>query len=654
MSMRQGRNTWWGLGNWLIRQWRWCAAATLVISVFCLIRYFTAAPALQAQGTSGGRTTPRAGTTGSTTSPGSASTKGLTGIASQAAATANAAQPQVVALVNGTPITRDELGEECIRRYGEEVLEGLVNRRLIALECQKRHIQITEHEVWAEIDRMAAKFGLSTDRWLKLLQEERNISPEQYQHDVIWPMLALRRLSAGEIQVTQEELRKVFETEYGPKVKVRIIVAEDRRAAEQLLARVKADPDSFGDVAKDHSADETSAAARGLIPPIRKHAGPPELEQAAFALEEGQISDVIPIANQFFILKCERKIPETLVSAGQLEEIRQRLAEQVRDQKLREAAAALFQRLQNEARVVNVFNDPRLKQQMPGVAALINGHPITLAELANECILRHGEEVLDGEVNRLILNQALAKRNLLISQADLDEEIRRAADAYGFVKMDGTPDVDAWLKHITTDSGEHISVDVYVRDAVWPSVALKKLVTEKVEVTEDDLRKGFEAHYGERVEVLAIVLGNQRRAQQVWEMARNNPSEDFFGELAAQYSIEPVSRANFGRVPPIRRYSGSEAVEEEAFRLKPGELSGIVAVADKFIIMKCLGRTDPMVKDLSEVREELHRELYEQKLRAAMNREFDRLRQAAQIQVFLTGVVKRGVLSAHTPAAEVK
>ncbi|GIW96001.1 MAG: peptidylprolyl isomerase [Pirellulaceae bacterium] len=633
------------------KTWPWLTAAMAAVAVFCGIRYYMSAPVVQAQGTAGSQP----GRAASSSRPHSAVPAGQSAPAAARTTAAGPAapKPNVVAIVNGTAITREELGQECIRRYGEEVLEGLVNRYLIALECQRRHIQISEQDVWAEIDRMAKKFGLSTERWLKLLQEERNISPEQYQRDVIWPMLALRRLSANEIQVTQEDLRRAFETEYGPKVKVRVIVSEDRATAEQLLARVKADPESFGDVAKDHSSDQTSAAARGLIPPIRKHTAPPELEQAAFALEEGQISDVIPVANQFFILKCERKIPETLVNATQLEEIRQRLAEQIRDQKLREAAAALFKRLQDEARVVNVFNEPRMREQMPGVAALINGHAITLAELAEECIVRHGEEVLDGEINRRILEQALAGRKLSISQADLDEEIRRAADAYGFVKMDGTPDVDAWLKHITSEGGEHITVDVYVRDAVWPSVALKKLVGQKVEVTDEDLRKGFEANYGERVEVLAIVLSNQRRAQQVWEMARNNPSEEFFGELAAQYSIEPVSRANFGRVPPIRRHSGSEAVEEEAFRLKPGELSGIVAVADKFIIMKCLGRTQPVVQDISEVRDELFREIHEQKLRAAMNQEFDRLRQAAKIQVFLTGVVKRGVLPAATPSADV-
>jgi len=181
-----------------------------------------------------------------------------------------------------------------------------------------------------------------------------------------------------------------------------------------------------------------------------------------------------------------------------------------------------------------------------------------------------------------------------------------------------------------------------VRDAVWPSVALKKLVRHKVEVTDDDLKKGFESNFGERVEVLAIVLGNQRQAQTVWDMARNNPTDQFFGELAHQYSIEPMSRANYGKVPPIRRYGGQPLVEKEAFRLKPGELSGIIAVGEKYVILRCLGRTKPVVTDFNLVKDELQRDIEEKKLRIAMAEEFDRLRESAQIDNFLTGLSQTG------------
>ena len=44
---------------------------------------------------------------------------------------------QIMAVVNGEQITRTELGRECIRRYGEEVLESMVNRQLIPSVPQK-------------------------------------------------------------------------------------------------------------------------------------------------------------------------------------------------------------------------------------------------------------------------------------------------------------------------------------------------------------------------------------------------------------------------------------------------------------------------------------------------------------------------------------
>ena len=67
-----------------------------------------------------------------------------------------------------------------------------------------------------------------------------------------------------------------------------------------------------------------------------------------------------------------------------------------------------------------------------------------------------------------------------------------------------------------------------------------------------------------------------------------------FGELAAKYSVERSTRANFGEVPPIRMYGGQPQLEEEAFALQPGDLSGVINVDDKFIILLCEGYTKPI------------------------------------------------------------
>ena len=340
-----------------------------------------------------------------------------------------------------------------------------------------------------------------------------------------------------------------------------------------------------------------------MIPPIRRYTGDSRLETAAFELQDGQISPLLQLGDQWIFLQAVRRIPATSPSPQAMPSIKEQINDRIRDQKMRGAAGDLFTRLQKEARVTKVFGDDAATKQNPGVAAIVNGQKVTVAAVAKECVRRHGKEVLEGEINRKLLTQALAKAKQQVTTTDIDAEIERAAKSYGFVRNDGSADIDAWIGSVVSD-GE-TTQEIYVHDAVWPSVALKKLVQANITVSEDDLQRGFESAFGPRVEVLAIVLSDQRTAQKVWEMARDNPTDRFFGTLAEQYSVEPVSASNSGKVPPIRKYGGQPAIEREAFALKPGGLSGIVATGDQYIVLRCQGFTEPIVTDVSAVRDEL-------------------------------------------------
>lgn len=70
-----------------------------------------------------------------------------------------------------------------------------------------------------------------------------------------------------------------------------------------------------------------------------------------------------------------------------------------------------------------------------------------------------------------------------------------------------------------------------------------------------------------------------------------------------------------GEVPPIQRYGGQPALERQAFSLKPGELSGVVQVADRFLVLFCEGYTEPAKVSLDEARPELHADILEKKQR---------------------------------------
>jgi parvulin-like peptidyl-prolyl isomerase len=545
-------------------------------------------------------------------------------------------KPQVVAIVNGEEISRNDLARYCLWHYGKSVLESVVNKRLIVERCRELKMQVTQQEVDAEIERVARKFSLPVEQWLKMLQTERNVTPQQYAQEIIWPTLALRKLAAQQLQVSPEELAKAKETYYGPAVKARMIACKDKQRAGEVHAKALANPDDFGNLAKEFSEDLNTASTLGRIQPIRRHVGDPQIEQVAFRMQPGEVSQVIPAGGQFIILKCEEVLPPS----NPPKNYEQALTETIREGKLREAASQLFKELQDRASVQIVFNDEELSRKMPGVAAVVNQTKITTLELAEECISRHGVEVSNGLVSRRVLEQACKKRSITVTEQDENEEIGRAAVAMGKVDAQGRPDIAGWLKAVKEEQG--IDEDIYVHDAVWPSVALKKMVVGTVKVSEEDIKKGFEANYGPRVRCLAIVLNSQRLAQEVWEKARATNTSQFFGDLAEQYSVEASSRALRGEVKPIQRHGGQPGLEQEAFNLKPGELSGIVQVADKFVILRCEGFTEPVKVNFDEVKPMIYEDLLEKKLRVAMSQEYDRLMETAQIDNYLAGTSQSG------------
>ena len=199
---------------------------------------------------------------------------------------------------------------------------------------------------------------------------------------------------------------------------------------------------------------------------------------------------------------------------------------------------------------------------------------------------------------------------------------------------DGRPDTQAWIEMVTKEQG--LPYEIYLRDSVWPSVALKILAGD-VPITEEDLQKGFRGQLWQ-----AGALPHDRDDQSAQGTgsvgaARQNPTLEQFGKLAEEYSVEPSSKALQGKVPPIQRHGGQPLLEKEVFSLKPGELSSIVQLGDKYLIFFCEGFTKPTQVRFDEVRDDIYGDIHEKKQRLAMAEEFNRLKEASQIDNFLAG-----------------
>ncbi|WP_459555390.1 peptidylprolyl isomerase [Lacunimicrobium album] len=268
-----------------------------------------------------------------------------------------AAQPttQALAKVNDQFISYDAVASECFSRIGSEVLDNIINRTIIQQEVQKRGIVVSEAEVQQEIVKIAKEFNLGVDMWYQMLTTERGITPEQYRKDIIWPKLALEKLAGDKVVVSDADMEKAFVRNYGPRVRSRMIMLDNIRRANEIWEKASRNPEEFERLARETSIDPNSRALGGSIPPIQRHSGNPELENAAFNLKAGEISSLIQIdVNRYVILKCEGQT-EPIVT--DIKTVWNDLYAQLEKEKTQEKVATIFEDVKKTARVDNYLTN---------------------------------------------------------------------------------------------------------------------------------------------------------------------------------------------------------------------------------------------------------------------------------------------------------
>lgn len=287
--------------------------------------------------------------------PGAAADAEKSGSA-KAAAPRKPAGERIVAKVNREAITEDVLAKECVARHGKEVLDELINRLIIQQACEAEGKQVTQDEVEQEIVKIAKRFNLDPVEWQKMLQSERNITPEQYRLSVIWPMLALRKLAESSAldEVSDEDVHKEFERQFGKRVKCRMILLDNQRHATEVWNKCRQNPEEFEDLAQKHSIDPNSKALGGTIPPIPRYSGNEAIEKAAFKLKDGAISGLIevptPAGMRYAILKCEGQTEQVVEN---IDDVREQIVEELKERKTQENVAKVFERIKQDTSVDN-------------------------------------------------------------------------------------------------------------------------------------------------------------------------------------------------------------------------------------------------------------------------------------------------------------
>jgi hypothetical protein len=268
--------------------------------------------------------------------------------------TADYARRVVAYIYDKMPVTREELGEYLIARFGKDRVEFLVNRKIVEMACQQQGIVITDGQVDAQYNIDIASFGKDMTRELFKNQVLKRFGKSEFEwkEDVIRPKLAMQALAKPYVKVTPKDVQDEFEARYGPKVECRMIVLpKDDPHRTQTWDKVRQSAAAFEEAAGSQGIAEL-ASRKGVIPAIHKHYPDPNLEKEAFALKDGEVSSLIqaPLPDgSWIILRRERAVlPD---QEKKIENEWQKLVEEVQVRKLAEEIPRVFAEMRKNARV---------------------------------------------------------------------------------------------------------------------------------------------------------------------------------------------------------------------------------------------------------------------------------------------------------------
>ena len=236
------------------------------------------------------------------------------------------ADNEVVAIVNGQELNRQELANSLIDTYGREGLEILIRRTLVGQEADRLNIKVTKEEIAERIDYMVEgmikqqmrRGGLKDEDDLKRELEKAGLTIEKYKRNVIKSLKLTRDQVGAEllaekiikktINITDEELHEAYEEQYGEKIIATQIVLRTKREAEKILEKLKAGAD-FEAVAKKESIDRASASRGGRMLPFGPYG---TLGKAVANLTKGKISEIIKTDSGYHILKVDNRVPRSM------------------------------------------------------------------------------------------------------------------------------------------------------------------------------------------------------------------------------------------------------------------------------------------------------------------------------------------------------
>lgn len=249
------------------------------------------------------------------------------------------------ATVNGTVITKDDVAlrisqlrsvyggmipeesdGDIFDNFRKETTDQLVREALEQQETEKKNITVTQADINQRWQDIADESFLGDVDRLKQDYAAKGLSEEDMANDVSRALLHEKLMVSlqEDIVVSDEDALAFYERnrlqyDQPERRQMRQIVTDKESAAIDATRRARAG-ESFVTLVDELSIDPEAQQKKGALGLVTKGQLAPELEEVAWSMSLGQVSDPVKVGEQWYVLSLENILPANLRTFEQVKE----------------------------------------------------------------------------------------------------------------------------------------------------------------------------------------------------------------------------------------------------------------------------------------------------------------------------------------------
>ncbi|WP_310830889.1 peptidylprolyl isomerase [Paenibacillus pedocola] len=234
--------------------------------------------------------------------------------------------------------------------------------------------------------------------------------------------------------------------------------------------------------------------------------------------------------------------------------------------------------------------------------ASAGGQPVTDREWIDELKKKHGDEVLLGILNHIVVDKEAKALGITVTDTDIEQELQRSMAGYGSEEQ--------YYTQMRSELG--LSRQEVREEAVY-RLTLQAVATKDVIISEsaiDDYLAENSARFTPKKQMQLSMIKVETYDEADHVMDRLEQGEDF-AAVAKEVSIDTESREHGGSIGMVEEddpfWPGD--LLQTAAGLEAGDIAGPLQTGEAYAVIRLEKMIDPPKPDEAEIREQVRREL---------------------------------------------